>query len=218
MFKLPDLPYGYDALAPTISAETMHLHHDKHHAKYVSTANDLCEKEGLKPSSLEALIVQARDGQKTKLFNNAAQVWNHTFFWTCMTPRKSAPSGALAEAIEKAFGGLDKLKAKFAAEGGAHFGSGWVWLAAEDRELKVLSTHDGEDLVGKQGLTPLITCDLWEHAYYVDYRHDRATFLSAWFDALPDWEFAAHQYAAACDRGEAWRHPGPEGEGLRRQA
>ncbi|MEI9964457.1 MAG: superoxide dismutase [Caulobacteraceae bacterium] len=218
MFKLPDLPYGYDALQPTISAETMHLHHDKHHAKYVQTANDLCAKEGLDPASLEDLIVQARDGKKTKLFNNAAQIWNHTFFWTCMSPETSSPTSALAAAIDQAFGGMDGLKAKFTEEGGAHFGSGWVWLAAGPQGLQVLSTHDGEDLVGHQGLTPLLVCDLWEHAYYVDYKNDRAAFLNAWFDALPDWGFAGHQFAAAQGQGDAWRHPLPESEGVRRQA
>jgi Fe-Mn family superoxide dismutase len=206
MFTLPDLPYGYEALQPTMSSETLHLHHDKHHARYFTVTNEiLAGKSGV--GSLEDVVVKAaKDGEK-KLFNNAAQAWNHTFFWVCMSPDKSQPGGDLAQAIASAFGGLEGLKAKFVEEGAAHFGSGWVWLASDrSGALSIVQTHDGENLMTKD-LTPLLVCDLWEHAYYVDYRNDRAAFLKAWFDALPNWAFAAEQLAAAKGQGAAWKHP-----------
>jgi superoxide dismutase, Fe-Mn family len=218
LFKLPELPYAYDALEPTVSAETMHLHHDKHHAKYVETMNGLCEKEGLTPASLEELVQQAKSSGKSKLFNNAAQAWNHAFFWSCMTPDQAGPEEDLRQMIDQAFGGMDQLKAKFVEEGANHFGSGWVWLLASGKGLEVRSTHDGANLVGEQGVTPLLVCDLWEHAYYVDYRNDRKDYLEKWFDALPDWSFAGHQLKAAKGQGDAWRYPAPEGQPARRQA
>ena len=206
MFTLPDLPYGYEALQPTMSSETLHLHHDKHHARYFAVANEILKDRANVGSLEEVVIKAAKDGEK-KLFNNAAQAWNHTFFWVCMTPTKSQPDGDLAQAIAAAFGGLEGLKAKFVEEGAAHFGSGWVWLAADKSgALSIVQTHDGDDLLTKD-LTPLLVCDLWEHAYYVDYRNDRAAFLKAWFDALPNWSFAAKQLAAAKGQGAAWKHP-----------
>ena len=209
MFQLPDLPYAYDALQPTVSEETMKLHHDKHHARYVTVTNEICQQENLNPSSLEELIQQATQGGKKKLFNNAAQAWNHAFFWECMTPNFSRPDGELAQAIEQSFGGLDKLKAKFIDEGFAHFGSGWVWLAATGSGLEVVSTHDGENLLDRQGTTALLTCDLWEHAYYVDYRNDRKSFLDKWFDEVANWQFAARQFAGR-GQGQAYRYPAPQ--------
>ncbi|MDB5458364.1 MAG: superoxide dismutase [Caulobacteraceae bacterium] len=205
MFTLPDLPYGYDALQPTMSAETLHLHHDKHHARYFAVTNEILA--GKTAGSLEDVIVKAAQAGEKKLFNNAAQAWNHTFFWHSMTPAKAAPAGPLLAAITAAFGGLEGLKTKFVDEGSAHFGSGWVWLAAaKDGALSVVQSHDGENLLGKD-LTPLLVCDLWEHAYYVDYRNDRAAFLKAWFDALPNWALAQSQLAAAKGQGPLWTHP-----------
>jgi Fe-Mn family superoxide dismutase len=206
MFTLPDLPYGYEALQPTMSSETLHLHHDKHHARYFTVTNEIL-KDRAGVGSLEEVVAKAaKDGEK-KLFNNAAQAWNHTFFWVCMAPDKSQPDGELAQAIAAAFGGLEGLKAKFVEEGAAHFGSGWVWLAADKSgALSIVQTHDGENLMTRD-LTPLLVCDLWEHAYYVDYRNDRAAFLKAWFDALPNWSFVAKQLAAAKGQGAAWKHP-----------
>jgi Fe-Mn family superoxide dismutase len=206
MFKLPDLPYAYDALQPTVSAETMRIHHDKHHAKYVDTLNGLL-KDVAEPGTLEDVITKAAvDGQK-KVFNNAAQAWNHGFFWDCMTPTAETPSGDLAALVTAFEGGLDGLRAKFVAEGVGHFGSGWVWLAASDNGLVITSTHDGENLLSKPGLTPLFVADLWEHAYYVDYRNDREGFLKAWFDHLPNWTFAGKQLAAAKGAGSVWTYP-----------
>jgi Fe-Mn family superoxide dismutase len=206
MFTLPDLPYGYEALQPAMSSETLHLHHDKHHARYFAVMNDILKDRGDVGSLEDVVVKAAKDGEK-KLFNNAAQAWNHTFFWNSMTPSKSAPDGDLAKAVDASFGGLEGLKTKFGEEGAAHFGSGWVWLAADKSgALSIVQTHDGENLLTKD-LTPLLVCDLWEHAYYVDYKNDRAAFLKAWFDSLANWPFAAKQLAAAKGQGAAWKHP-----------
>ena len=218
VFVLPTLPYAYDALEPTISAEALRLHHDKHHAKYVETVNDLCGKESLRPASLEDLVVEARTAGRTKLHNNAAQAWNHAFFWPCMTPDPRPPEGELAGLIAQGFGSLDQLRSQFVDAGQNHFGSGWAWLLATPGGLKINSTHDGEDHLGEAGVVPLITCDLWEHAYYLDYKNDRKAYLEAWFDKLADWTFAAHQLAAANGAGEAWRYPAPDDQPARRQA
>jgi len=209
MFKLPDLPYAQSALEPVISARTLEFHHGKHHATYVKTLNELLEKKGQTPASLETVIQEAaRSRDEAKLFNNAAQVWNHTFFWTVMTPDRQQPTGELLTAITQAFGDVAGLKKAFVEEGAAHFGSGWVWLVANaEGVLKVISTHDADDTVPKPGLTPLLVCDVWEHAYYLDHQNNRKGFLEAWFDALPNWSFAATQFAAANGRGEPWRHP-----------
>ena len=207
MFKLPDLPYAYDALQPAMSAETLHLHHDKHHATYVKTTNELLEADGASPTTLEEVVLEARRAGNSKLFNNSAQAWNHAFFWNCMTPGGSTPQGDLDKAIADAFGGLDQLKEKFVAEGAAHFGSGWVWLIADGKDLRVISTHDAGNTLDQNGVIPVMVCDLWEHAYYVDYQNDRKGFLEKWFDALPDWSFAAHQLAAAGGQGQPWRFP-----------
>lgn len=212
MFKLPPLPYDYAALEPTVSAETMRLHHDKHHQTYFTNINKMLAVKGMSPSTLEQAVTEARARGEKKLFNNAAQAWNHTFFWTCMSPERQAPEGELKAAIDQAFGGLDGLKQKFVEEGAGHFGSGWVWLVANGGGLEVNSTHDGENHLGQDGVLPLMVCDLWEHAYYVDYRNDRKGFLEAWFDALPNWRFAADQLTAAREGGEGWTHPGPDAQ------
>ena len=210
MFTLPDLPYDYNALEPVISERTMRFHHDKHHAGYVATLNRLLSEAGETPTTLESVIRGALKSDDKKLFNNAGQAWNHSFFWDAMTPRREAPTGDLAAAIDSAFGTLDGLKAAFVAEGVGHFGSGWVWLVTgRANRLSVVSTHDANDTVTQAGTTPLLVCDLWEHGYYLDYQNDRKSFIEAWFDALPNWRFAAAQYAAAREGGEPWRHPAP---------
>ncbi|MFO1013036.1 MAG: superoxide dismutase [Caulobacteraceae bacterium] len=208
MFKLPELPYPHGALEPVISAETMHLHHDKHHAKYVETLNKLLADEGMHPTHLEAVIQEtAGDERRVKLFDNAAQAWNHAFFWEAMSPEAEKPNGRLTPAINEAFGDLEQLKAAFVKEGAGHFGSGWVWLAADGAALKVMSTHDADDTLSTGQMTPLLVCDLWEHAYYLDYQNDREGFLKAWFDRLPNWTFAERQFLSAQGEGEAWTYP-----------
>jgi Fe-Mn family superoxide dismutase len=208
MFELPDLPYAYDALEPVISSRTMKFHHDKHHGAYVKTTNELLK--GKDAGSLEDVIREAAASGERKLFNNAAQAWNHAFFWNAMAPGGDKPSPELAPAIAGAFGDLSRLKMKFVEEGAGHFGSGWVWLTSnQEGRLQVRSTHDADDTLNHSGLTPLIVCDLWEHAYYLDHQNDRKGFLEAWFDALPNWSFAERQFAAAKGAGEAWRYPPP---------
>ena len=207
MLLLPPLPYGYDDLAPVLSGDTLRTHHDKHHKAYVEKANALAKAAGLADLSLEDLVREARRRSDQALFNNAAQAWNHGFFWESMSPRSGAPSGALKAAIEKAFGGLEGLKKKFVDEGVAHFASGWVWLTAGASGLEVISTHDADDTFTKAAEFPLLVCDLWEHAYYLDYKNDRPGFLNRWFDDLANWSFAERQLAAKGGQGGAYRYP-----------
>ena len=209
MFELPDLPYAYEALEPVISGRTMHFHHDKHHKAYVDTTNTLLKDAS--PESLEAVIRAARASDDKKLFNNAAQAWNHAFFWNAMAPGAAKPDGDLVAAIKDAFGDLASLKKNFVEDGVAQFGSGWVWLTADKAgKLQVAATHDAGQPVEAGGAVPLLVCDVWEHAYYLDHQNDRKGFLEAWFDALPNWSFAAGQFAAARGQGEAWRYPRPK--------
>ena len=208
MFVLPDLPYGYGDLAPTLSERTMRFHHDKHHAAYVQKTNALLD--GAAADSLEDVIRAAAKPAERKLLNNAAQAWNHGFFWAAMTPQPERPRDELAGAISDAFGDLNGLKLKFVQEGADHFGSGWVWLVSNQAgSVSVRATHDAEDTLTASGGTPLIVCDLWEHAYYLDHQNDRKGFLESWFDALPNWSFAASQFAAAQGDGTPWRYPEP---------
>ncbi len=212
MFFLPNLNYASDALEPVISSRTLHLHHDKHHAAYVKALNE--QLEPVKSDwTLEAVIRDAAKAENHKLFNSAAQMWNHSFCWLAMSPIREQPAGALATAIDNTFGGLAYLKKVFVDNGTDHFGSGWLWLVADRAgKLAVRSTHDADDTLTQTDLTPLLVCDLWEHAYYLDYQNDRKAFLEAWFDAMPDWQFAAQQFAAAQKRGVPWHHPLPEVE------
>jgi len=217
MFILPKLPYDYAALEPTISAETLHVHHDKHHQAYVAKTNELAKAAGLEGRPLEEVVREARRTGDKALFNNAAQAWNHAFFWACMTPQAAEPAGDLKAAIEKAFGDLDSFKEAFIAEGVGHFGSGWAWLVTGSEGLKVISTHDAEDTLIKDGLYPLLVCDLWEHAYYLDYKNDRKGFLAAWLDKTANFAFAGQQLAA-CDganagEGGGFRYPAPKAGG-----
>ena len=205
MFLLPDLPYDYIALEPTVSEDTLRFHHDKHHRTYVDKTNELAKKAGLEDLSLEELVRAAKaKGDKT-LFNNAAQAWNHAFFWQSMTPETGAPEGAFKAAIDKAFGGQPALKEDFVKQGAEHFGSGWVWLVSGADGLKVITTHDADGALIREGLTPLLVCDLWEHAYYLDYQNDRKKYLTAWFDKVANWDFAGRQFTAA-EGGERLFH------------
>jgi Fe-Mn family superoxide dismutase len=219
MFVLPKLPYDYAALEPTISADTLHTHHDKHHRAYVEKTNELAKAAGLDGRPLEEVVREAQRKGDAKLFHNAAQAWNHAFFWRCMTPPTdkgvaAAPTGALKAAIDKAFGSLNDFKDAFVTEGFEHFGSGWVWLVTGSQGLKVISTHDADDTLIKDGLFPLMVCDLWEHAYYLDYKNDRKGFLEAWLDKVANFDFAAQQLAAsdgpsAGKGGDGFRYPSP---------
>jgi Fe-Mn family superoxide dismutase len=210
MFALPKLAYPYDALAPVISDRTLRLHHDKHHATYVKTTNELLEKSGKSAASLEEVITGSAKASERRLFNNAAQAWNHAFFWEAMSPERTTPTDPLKAAIDKAFGGWAGLKTAFVTGGVDQFGSGWVWLVSDgEGALRVLSTHDADDFIAQDRLTALLVCDVWEHAYYLDHQNDRKAYLEAWFDALPNWRFASSQFAAATGEGAVWRYPAP---------
>ena len=211
MFTLTPLPYDVEALAPLMSAETLRTHHGKHHAKYVEVLNWMLAEAGRTPASLEDVVREAGQGGG-KLYDNAGQAWNHGFFWNSMTAaERAAPSGAMAAAIEGAFGDLDRLKTRFVEEGATHFASGWAWLVARGEALEVVSTHDAGSFDQLEGAAPLLVCDVWEHAYYLDHKQDRKGFLEGWFDQLADWRFAARQLQAAREGGPGWRYPPPAG-------
>jgi Fe-Mn family superoxide dismutase len=182
-FSLPPLPYAEDALAPVISAETLKLHHGKHHRKYVDTANQLLEKEPLRASSVEELVRQA----KGKLFNNAAQAWNHDFYWKSLSPRRQRPSGALLHRLEKDFGSYDKFADAFSQAAIGQFASGWAWLVEKGGRLEVTTTGNADTPMA-HGIRCLLTVDVWEHAYYVDYRNERERYVSAILNCL-NWDF-----------------------------
>ena len=204
MFTLPDLPYAHDALQPVLSETTLRTHHGKHHARYVTVTNEILGERAV--GALEDVVRRAvAEGQK-KLANNAGQAWNHSLFWESMAPGGQRPEGLLKTAIEAAYGDLETLKAKFVAEGVGHFGSGWVWLIAKDGTLGVETTHDGATAL-ELGGTPLLVCDLWEHAYYLDHKNDREGFLKAWWDQLVNWRFAEAQFAAALAGEAGWTYP-----------
>jgi superoxide dismutase, Fe-Mn family len=183
-FPLPPLPYAEDALAPVISAETLELHHGKHHKKYVDTMNQLLEKEPLEASTLEEVVGAA----KGKLFNNAAQAWNHHFYWHSLSPKRQRPSGALLHRLEKDFGSYERFADAFSTAAIGVFGSGWAWLVEKDGKLEVATTSNADTPMA-HGTKCLLTVDVWEHAYYVDYRNERERYLSAIRDRL-NWEFA----------------------------
>lgn len=190
-FTLPDLPYAADALEPHMSAETLEYHHGKHHKAYVDKTNELAAKEKHEGKSLVEMIGAAEPGP---LFNNAAQLWNHSFFWQCLSPDSSKPSGELAERIARDFGSHDAMIEKLAKEAETHFGSGWAWLVLDSDTIKVTSYHDADTPVAPKnsgGVAPLFTLDVWEHAYYIDYRNARPKFIRAVLDNLVAWDFVA---------------------------
>jgi superoxide dismutase, Fe-Mn family len=197
-FKLPPLPYAEDALEPYLSAKTLQFHHGKHHKTYVDTLNKLVEQHSLEDQTLEQLIAATyRDEAKAAVFNNAAQVWNHSFFWQCMAKGGGGePGGELAAAITYDFGNFDRFAGEFAAAATSQFGSGWAWLAFDAGRLKVLKTPNAVNPIAG-GQTALLTCDVWEHAYYLDYQNRRADFVKAFIDHLIDWEFVAQNFANA---------------------
>ena len=191
--SLPALPYPQDALAPHISADTVAVHYGKHHAGYVANVNRLVAGTPREGSALADLLVTTSGG----LFNNVAQVWNHTFYWRSMHPAGGGePSGALRAAIEDGFGSVDGFRKQFSDAACGHFGSGWVWLVAGGRRLEVMSTANA-DLPQRHGRTPLLTIDVWEHAYYLDYRNARPAYVETWIENLLNWEFAAANLATA---------------------
>jgi superoxide dismutase, Fe-Mn family len=191
-FTLPALPFARDALGAHMSAETLDFHHGKHHKAYVDKINQLLGESDLAGDSLVEIIRAAKEQDDQALFNNAAQHWNHSFFWQCLAPPLGQqPMGQLAELIDEAFGGADALLAKLKEEAVGHFASGWAWLVLDRGKLKVTSLHDADTPVAHEGMKPLLTLDVWEHAYYIDYRNERPKYAEAVLGNIVNWEFVA---------------------------
>jgi Fe-Mn family superoxide dismutase len=191
---LPPLPYAQDALEPHLSARTMSFHYGKHHQAYVDNLNKLIAGTADAGQPLEKIILDAAGAaDKAAVFNNAAQVWNHTFFWRSMTPGGGGkPTGRVLELIEKSFGSFEEFKTAFTAEAVAQFGSGWVWLVKDGDLLKIVRTSNADNPLA-HGQVALVTCDVWEHAYYLDYQNRRKDFVAVFLDHLVNWEFADSQ-------------------------
>lgn len=192
-FKLAPLPWDDDALAPTISANTISFHYYKHHQAYVDMLNKLVEGSAFADLKLEEIVQKtagAEDAKEKKIFNNAAQVWNHDFYWHSLTPTKTAPSAQLDSAITSAFGSRDELIAKLAEAGKDQFGSGWAWLVSKGGKLSIEKSSNAETPMAK-GVNCLLTVDVWEHAYYLDYQNARPKYLESVLGKLLNWEFAS---------------------------
>jgi superoxide dismutase, Fe-Mn family len=203
-FELPDLPYAKSALEPHISAKTLECHHDHHHRAYVDKLNKLIAGTSFEKMGLEEIILAtAKSDQKpqAEIFNNAAQAWNHAFLWNCMSPNGGGkPSAALAKRIDEAFGGLGKFHEQFKTKATGQFGSGYAWLAASNGALEVRNSANAHTPM-IDGQTALLACDVWEHAYYLDYQDKRAEFVDVFLDHLVNWEFVAKQLAQASSAG-----------------
>ena len=199
---LMPLPYAADGLEPAISKQTLDKHHGAHHKGYVDKVNTLTADGPLAAAPLEAIIAAARSGKDAKLFNQAAQVWNHGFYWHSLSPARTAPGGALAKALEASFGSLDALKEDLVAAATDHFGSGWAWLMAEGDRLAVSTTHDAETPADGD-IVPLLVIDVWEHAYYLDRQNARKAYVDAVVNGLLNWDFAAENFA----RAKVWTYP-----------
>jgi superoxide dismutase, Fe-Mn family len=197
-YKLPALPYDYNALEPYLSKSTLEFHHDKHHAAYVSKFNQAVEGTDWEQMPIEAVIQAiSQKPDQAAVFNNAAQAWNHTFYWNSMKPGGGGmPSGALMQKIEADFGSFEKFAAEFKDAGATQFGSGWAWLVLDNGTLKVTKTSNAENPLS-QGQIPLLTMDVWEHAYYLDYQNKRPDYIGTFLDKLVNWDFVAQNLAAA---------------------
>ncbi len=197
---LPELPYAQDALEPYMSEKTVQFHYGKHHKSYVDKANGLLKGTTLETEDLEDIVRKsAGHDEMAALFNNAAQVWNHSFFWNCMKPGGGGtPEGAVAEAVARDFGGLDGFKEAFAEAATGRFGSGWVWVVLKDGGLDIVSTPNAETPIAS-ALHPILSCDVWEHAYYLDYQNERGKFVNVFLEKLVNWDFVAARLAEAQD-------------------
>jgi Fe-Mn family superoxide dismutase len=192
-FQLPDLPYAKSALEPHMSAETLEFHHGKHHKAYVTKTNELIEQSSnLSGATLLDVVRDAKSSGNAKLFNNSAQLWNHSFFWQCLAPAQGQqPTGKLAHLIDDAFGNADSLLKTLQEEAVNHFASGWAWLVLDRGKLRITSLHDADTPLVHEGMVPLFTLDVWEHAYYIDYRNERPKFASAVLSNIVNWDFVA---------------------------
>lgn len=190
--KLPELPYELEALEPWISAETLSFHHGKHHQAYVDQTNRLIQNTPLENLSLDEIVLQAQKDKNQALFNQASQAWNHDFYWKSLSPHPSEKSQDLTKALERDFGGFDAFKLEFQKIALSQFGSGWTWLISQEGSLSISKTSNAErPLIG----TPLFVLDVWEHAYYIDYRNRRADYISAVLDNLIHWGFVSHNFS-----------------------
>jgi Fe-Mn family superoxide dismutase len=191
-FILPELPFDKEALGEHMSAETLDYHHGKHHKAYVDKVNAMVGDKGLEGASLSEVIRAAAERGDKGLFNNSGQIWNHNFFWQCLAPPDAQrPVGRLAALIEDEFGSTDTMLKTLADEAVGHFASGWAWLVLDGGKLRITSLHDGDSPVARDGMQPLLTVDVWEHAYYIDYRNRRPAFVDAVLTNLINWEFVA---------------------------
>jgi len=191
-YSLPELPYAREALGEYMSAETLEYHHGKHHKAYVDKTNQLVGEKNLGPLPLSRLIVQAKEQGEKTLFNQSAQIWNHSFYWQCLAPPQGQrPTGRLAQLIDQAYGSTDNLLAELKKEAVGHFSNGWAWLVLDGDSLKITSLHDADTPVAYEGMKPLLTLDVWEHAYYIDYRNVRADFAEKVLGNIVNWDFVA---------------------------
>lgn len=197
-FELPKLPYAQDALEPYYSERTLSFHHGKHHQAYVTKTNELVSGTELEGKSIEDVVKAAKSSNNTKLFNQSAQVWNHTFFWHCMKPGGGGkPTGDVAAKIEEAYGSPEKFVEEYKTSAAGNFGSGWTWLVLEGGKVRIVNTDDADTPLVYDGQTPLLTIDVWEHAYYLDYQNRRPDFVQAFFDHLVNWDFVNENLSKA---------------------
>ena len=197
MFTLPPLPYAESALEPVISANTLRFHHGKHHKAYVDKLNELIEGTAYAGMTIEEIVKKSAKDEKGKaIFNNAAQAWNHDFYWHSMAPKGGAPAGKIKKALEDSFGSVEDFNKAFKAAAVAQFGSGWAWLVVDKGKLRITHTQNGVDPIAL-GRTALLTCDVWEHAYYLDYQNRRPDFVQAFLDHLVNWDFVAQNLSKA---------------------
>ncbi|MDX1404801.1 MAG: superoxide dismutase [Woeseiaceae bacterium] len=193
-FKLSDLPYSHDALAPHISAQTLELHHGKHHKGYIKKLNKAIDDTPYAEMKLEEIVAKAKKNGDKNVFNNAAQSWNHEFLWNSMSPGGGGDaSGELKSAIDRDFGDMDRFRRDFRKAATGQFGSGWVWLVHDDGELRIRATGNADTPIA-DGKQPLLTLDVWEHAYYLDYQNQRKRYIEAFLDELVNWKFAASNF------------------------
>lgn len=205
MIKPMPLPFSRDAIVPQMSVETFEYHYDRHFMAYVNKTNDLIGKQNV---SLEDIVRKAHESDNA-LFQSAGQTWNHAFFWMSLSPEQGTqPSSSLAAAIKRDFGSLPQFCDSFVKAGARQFGSGWCWLVADAAgALSLATTHDAMPIWIEQDVTPLLVCDVWEHAYYIDWRNDRGGFLGAFIKERANWDFASQQYSAAATAQVGWSYP-----------
>lgn len=200
--ELIPLPYSHEALEPHISRKTLELHHGAHHKAYVDKTNEAIAGTDLADSALEDIVKAAKAKGDAKLFNNASQVWNHGFYWNSLTPAAEKPSEKLQQAIDRDFGSIEEFKKQISEKAVGHFASGWAWLVAEGGKLSIVDSHDAASPLSESTANPLLTIDVWEHAYYLDVQNKRPEYVKRVLDNCLNWRFASENY----ERGTPWRY------------